>query len=229
MALTESLISFPFCEWRRCKEEPRDGAVHYNSLPGQLLFCMNLGVECSFSFVTHSFVAQAAINTTSPAGPQDSSLYRLQFENVLIGYYGSVTPSAVCSLPPRPHQSTWWSAPNSDKAILNGIRWARPWRTGSVINHSVFWNTTGCWCRLEVEICICFHGALSFPNTVDLQLTYGILVMTLYIKLDCMFVFWNISIMDLATKPAQDLMLLAFVFSSSVSPSGMWNNWILHS
>lgn len=89
----------------------------------QLLFC-------------RSFV-RTAINTTSPAGPQHSSLYRRRFQNVLIGYYGGLTPSSVSSLPPRPHQSTCWSACNSDKAILNGIRSAWPWRIGSVINHCV--------------------------------------------------------------------------------------------
>lgn len=147
-------------------EKPRDGAVHHNILPSRLLFCLNLGVNAAFLL---SIIRSPLRPPSTEPPPNRGTLppHRLQ---VLVRYFGGVCPSAVPSLPPRPHQSTWWSAHYSDKAFLNGIRSPRPWRTGSVINHSVFSNTTLCWCRLEVQMCICVYGVLSFQNTVDLQL-----------------------------------------------------------
>lgn len=136
-------------------------------------------------FFCHSLVpsSRAPINTTGPVEPPDSSLCRLQFLNLLIRCYCGVTPSAISSLPPRPHQSTWWSACNSGKAVLNGIRWPLPWRTGSVINHSAFWNTTVCWCRLEVQTCVCVYRPLASKHSLlAADPTYGVLLWALFRK-----------------------------------------------
>lgn len=125
------------------------GALRRN--PGMLL-CITISFQpnCHSAwtwawmqlFFCHPLVPWSRSTQRAPAEPPDSSLYRLQFLNLLIRCYCGVTPSAISSLPPRPHQSTWWSACNSDKAVLNGIRSPRPWRTRSVINHSAFWNNS---------------------------------------------------------------------------------------
>lgn len=143
-------------------------------------------------FFCHSLVPRAPINTTGPSEPPDSPLYRLQFLNLLIRCCCGVSPSAISSLPPRPHQSTWWSACNSDKAALNGIRSPRPWTTGSVINHSAFWNTTVCWCRLEVQTCVCVYRPLASKHSLlAADPTYGVFLWALFRKPDWIFVFWN--------------------------------------
>lgn len=197
-------------------------------------------------FFCHSLVpwSRAPINTTGPAEPPDSSLYRLQFLNLLIRCDCGITPSAISSLHPRPHQSTWWSACNSDKAVLNGIRSPRPWRTGSVINHSAFWNTTVCWCRLEVQTCICVYRPLASKHSLlAADPTYGVLLWALFRK--PVRLLKHISVMHASTGERRvrqegphcypmfsggELNVVNFwVFSSAVSPSGIWNNWRVHS
>lgn len=130
---------------------------------------------------------------------------------------------------PRPDQSTWWSAHNGDKAILNGIRSAWPWRTGSVINHSLFWNTTGCWCRLEVQMGICFYGALSRFTADPWRLGYDPWYKTLLYV--CLLKHQDHGSLHQASTGFNVISFCGVFFPppSSLSPSGMWNNWIQHS